>query len=87
MMKDTLEFLKARSQKDPGFTFEILIVDDGSQDLTVRVALEIAQLEANKDIRVLSFEKNRGKGGAVIQVNWQDVNVQLKANNPSEKNG
>jgi hypothetical protein len=29
----------------------------------------MAQLEANKDIRVLSFEKNRGKGGAVIQVN------------------
>ncbi|KAK3811224.1 MAG: nucleotide-diphospho-sugar transferase [Benniella sp.] len=67
MMKETLEFLNARSQKDPSFTFEILIVDDGSQDSTVRVALEMAQLEANKDIRVLSFEKNRGKGGAVIQ--------------------
>ncbi|KAG0006929.1 dolichyl-phosphate beta-glucosyltransferase [Modicella reniformis] len=67
MMKETLEFLKARSQKDPSFTFEILIVDDGSQDSTVHVALEMAQLEANRDIRVLSFEKNRGKGGAVIQ--------------------
>ncbi|KAF9362809.1 dolichyl-phosphate beta-glucosyltransferase [Mortierella sp. NVP85] len=67
MMKETLEFLNARSQKDPSFTFEILIVDDGSQDSTVHVALEMAQLEANKDIRVLSFEKNRGKGGAVIQ--------------------
>ncbi|KAG0233368.1 dolichyl-phosphate beta-glucosyltransferase [Mortierella sp. GBA43] len=67
MMKETLEFLNARAKKDPSFTYEILIVDDGSQDTTVRVALELAQLEANKDIRVLSFEKNRGKGGAVIQ--------------------
>ena len=68
MMKETVDFLKARSKRDPSFTYEILIVDDGSQDTTVRVALEMAQLEANQDIRVLSFEMNRGKGGAVIQV-------------------
>ncbi|ORZ21722.1 nucleotide-diphospho-sugar transferase [Lobosporangium transversale] len=67
MMKETLHFLNARAQKDLSFTFEILIVDDGSQDQTVKAALEIAQQEQNKDIRVLSFEKNRGKGGAVIQ--------------------
>ncbi|KAG0315986.1 dolichyl-phosphate beta-glucosyltransferase [Dissophora globulifera] len=67
MMKETLEFLQARAKKDPAFTYEILIVDDGSPDATVRVALELAQLEANKDIRVLSLESNRGKGGAVIQ--------------------
>ncbi|KAF9432660.1 dolichyl-phosphate beta-glucosyltransferase [Entomortierella beljakovae] len=67
MMKETLDFLKARSEKDPSFTYEILIVDDGSQDSTVRTALEIAKKDSNKDIHVLSFEKNRGKGGAVIQ--------------------
>jgi len=70
MMKETLDFLKARSESDPQFTYEILIVDDGSQDSTVRVALEIAQQERNSDIRVLSFEKNRGKGGAVAQVHF-----------------
>lgn len=68
MMKETLDFLKAKAKKIPGFSYEILIVDDGSQDGTVRVALELAQLEKDKDIRVVSFEKNRGKGGAVIQV-------------------
>jgi len=68
MMKETLDFLKAKAKKEAGFTYEILIVDDGSQDGTVRVALELAQQEKDKDIRVLSFEKNRGKGGAVIQV-------------------
>ncbi|KAF9161246.1 dolichyl-phosphate beta-glucosyltransferase [Mortierella sp. AD011] len=67
MMKETLDFLKARSQKDSNFSYEILIVDDGSQDSTVRIALEIAKEDSNKDIRVLSFEKNRGKGGAVMQ--------------------
>ena len=75
MMKETLDFLKAKATKDPSFTYEILLVDDGSQDSTVRVALEIAKAEANKDIRVLSFEKNRGKGGAVIQVNESKSNV------------
>ncbi|KAG0219831.1 dolichyl-phosphate beta-glucosyltransferase [Mortierella sp. NVP41] len=67
MMKETLDFLKDKAKREPGFTYEILIVDDGSQDSTVRVALEMAQQENNKDIRVLSFEKNRGKGGAVMQ--------------------
>ncbi|KAG9065377.1 dolichyl-phosphate beta-glucosyltransferase [Linnemannia hyalina] len=67
MMKETLDFLKEKAHKDSAFSYEILIVDDGSQDLTVRVALEMAQEEGIQDIRVLSFEKNRGKGGAVIQ--------------------
>ncbi|KAF9132994.1 dolichyl-phosphate beta-glucosyltransferase [Mortierella sp. 14UC] len=67
MMKETLDFLKEKSNRVAGFTYEILIVDDGSQDSTVRVALEMAQKEGIQDIRVLSFEKNRGKGGAVIQ--------------------
>ncbi|KAF8930166.1 dolichyl-phosphate beta-glucosyltransferase [Haplosporangium gracile] len=67
MMKETLDFLKEKAHKDLTFSYEILIVDDGSQDSTVRVALEMAQQEDIKDIRVLSFEKNRGKGGAVIQ--------------------
>ncbi|KAF9401644.1 dolichyl-phosphate beta-glucosyltransferase, partial [Podila epigama] len=67
MLKETMDFLKAKTKADPSFTYEILLVDDGSQDSTVRITLEFAQSEANKDIRVLSFEKNRGKGGAVIQ--------------------
>ncbi|KAF9188610.1 dolichyl-phosphate beta-glucosyltransferase [Haplosporangium sp. Z 767] len=67
MLTETLDFLKTRAHKDSSFTYEILILDDGSQDGTVRVALEMAQQQDIKDIRVLSFEKNRGKGGAVIQ--------------------
>ncbi|KAF9585428.1 dolichyl-phosphate beta-glucosyltransferase [Lunasporangiospora selenospora] len=72
MLKETLEYLDGRSLATKGakgqpFSYEILIVDDGSQDKTVSIALEIAKRESKAEIRVLSFEKNRGKGGAVIQ--------------------
>jgi dolichyl-phosphate beta-glucosyltransferase len=46
--------------------YEILLVDDGSRDKTVEVALRISQKHELHDIlRVVSLEKNRGKGGAV----------------------
>ncbi|KAF9928301.1 dolichyl-phosphate beta-glucosyltransferase [Linnemannia zychae] len=67
MMEEALDYMKNKEKKDPSFTYEILIVDDGSHDSTIRVTLEMAQRENIKDIRVLSLENNRGKGGAVIQ--------------------
>ena len=46
--------------------YEILIVDDGSRDRTVEVALSFSRKHALHDIlRVVKLEKNRGKGGAV----------------------
>ncbi|KAG6038388.1 hypothetical protein E4U41_004228 [Claviceps citrina] len=46
--------------------YEILIVDDGSSDKTVDVALDFAQKRGLHDIlRVVSLVKNRGKGGSV----------------------
>lgn len=52
-------------------TWEIIVVDDGSRDDTVKVALEMAK-EIN-EIKVLVFEQNRGKGGAVMQVHGSTV--------------
>jgi dolichyl-phosphate beta-glucosyltransferase len=47
--------------------YEILIVDDGSRDRTVEVALSFARKHGLHDVlRVVKLAKNRGKGGAVI---------------------
>jgi dolichyl-phosphate beta-glucosyltransferase len=41
-----------------GKSFEIIVVNDGSQDGTARVAQEL-------DVRLIDLQPNRGKGGAV----------------------
>ena len=46
-------------------SFEILIVDDGSQDGTSSTALQLAHKYSTSDIKVVTLEKNVGKGGAV----------------------
>lgn len=38
MMDETLQYLKERAAADPKFTWEIIIVDDGSPDRTSAVA-------------------------------------------------
>lgn len=51
---------------DTATGYEILIVNDGSRDRTVDVALEFARKKGLHDVlRVVSLEKNRGKGGGV----------------------
>ncbi|KAK2613546.1 hypothetical protein N8I77_000453 [Diaporthe amygdali] len=46
--------------------YEIIIVNDGSRDKTVDVALDFSRKHNLHDIlRVVNLEKNRGKGGAV----------------------
>ncbi|TGJ78652.1 hypothetical protein E0Z10_g10111 [Xylaria hypoxylon] len=46
--------------------YEIIIVNDGSSDKTVDVALQFAREHGLHDIlRVVTLEKNRGKGGGV----------------------
>ena len=70
MLTETIEFLQEKKQQDKTFTYEIIIVDDGSRDQTVQVAFDFAKEHKEKDvdIRILALEKNRGKGGAVTQV-------------------
>lgn len=65
MLEETMAYLEERQNNDECFTYEVIIVDDGSKDATSKVGLEWSKkYDANK-IRVLTFEKNRGKGGAV----------------------
>lgn len=68
MMSETVAFLEERKAQQKTFTYEIIIVDDGSRDNTKEVAMEFAQQHKYADIRLLALEKNRGKGGAVTQV-------------------
>jgi dolichyl-phosphate beta-glucosyltransferase len=55
-----LAFLKNQS-----FTFELIVVDDGSRDATVRVVE--ATIHGNDAARLIRYTPNRGKGYAVRQ--------------------
>lgn len=69
MLKETVEYLEAQKKNDKNYTYEIILVDDGSRDNTIDVALDFAKTVPEVDIRILALDKNRGKGGAVTQVN------------------
>ena len=63
MLNDTLRYLHERETADPFFTWEILIVDDGSKDHTCDVVLSYAR--NNPQIRLLRQPVNMGKGAAI----------------------
>ena len=67
MLEETIDFLQSKSESSSGFTYEIIVVDDGSKDNTKQVAAVIARQRQCGQLRVLVMEKNRGKGGAVTQ--------------------
>ncbi|KAG2780056.1 hypothetical protein PC129_g1806 [Phytophthora cactorum] len=64
-IKDTVAFLDEKKQKDPSFTYEIIIVDDCSTDRTVDVVMKEVQKYSVDRIRLLKLQKNHGKGGAI----------------------
>ena len=51
-----------------GFTYEVVIVDDGSTDKTYEVAVGYTKKYGDDLIRVCKLFKNCGKGGAVRKV-------------------
>ncbi|KAG1055455.1 hypothetical protein G6F46_002016 [Rhizopus delemar] len=67
MLEEAVEYLEQQKKLDQTYTYEIIIVDDGSRDNTIDVAVKFAKEHPNSDIRLLAMEKNRGKGGAVTQ--------------------
>jgi len=70
-LKDTFQFLESKIRQNPNFKCEMLIVDDGSTDNTVGVAVDFMKEYINKnpniDIQILQLIKNKGKGFAVKQ--------------------
>jgi dolichyl-phosphate beta-glucosyltransferase len=75
MLKEAIAFLDAEYGRVPrksngkttkGGGYEILIVNDGSKDRTVDVALSFSRRNGLHDIlRICTLKQNRGKGGAV----------------------
>ncbi|KAI5612999.1 dolichyl-phosphate beta-glucosyltransferase [Silurus asotus] len=65
MMEETMEYLEKRRKKNNSFTYEVIIVDDGSKDKTTEVGLGYTKKYGEDKVRVLTLMKNRGKGGAV----------------------
>ncbi|XP_028839145.1 dolichyl-phosphate beta-glucosyltransferase [Denticeps clupeoides] len=65
MMDETMEYLEKRQKQQPSFTYEVIVVDDGSKDKTTEVALGYTRKYGADKVRVLTLARNRGKGGAV----------------------
>ncbi|XP_039728911.1 dolichyl-phosphate beta-glucosyltransferase isoform X3 [Pteropus medius] len=65
MMDEALGYLEERQKQDPTFTYEVIVVDDGSKDQTSKVAFKYCQKYGSDKVRVITLVKNRGKGGAV----------------------
>lgn len=67
MMDATLAYLRKRRQADSTFSYECIIVDDGSRDNTYEVAMQYTASEGSDVVRVMKLKQNQGKGGAVQQ--------------------
>ncbi|XP_017047802.1 dolichyl-phosphate beta-glucosyltransferase [Drosophila ficusphila] len=65
MLDECLAFLEQKSGGSPTFSYEVIVVSDGSQDATVKVALGYSKKHGAEKVRVLELIENRGKGGAV----------------------
>lgn len=55
------------SKQQNGFSYEVIVVDDGSRDQTVDVATRYVQTYSTERVRVLRMRRNSGKGAAVRQ--------------------
>ena len=62
MLDSCLGYLGERRESDPNFTFEVIVVDDGSKDRTPDVAFEYTKKFTEETIRVLKLPQNVGKG-------------------------
>lgn len=79
MLNEAINYLEARQKQKPvllnetpynisskkPFTYEIIIVDDGSQDGTTICGLKYRKEFGDEKVRVITLDTNRGKGGAV----------------------
>uniref|UniRef100_A0A182QSL6 Dolichyl-phosphate beta-glucosyltransferase n=1 Tax=Anopheles farauti TaxID=69004 RepID=A0A182QSL6_9DIPT len=65
MLDECMEYLEKRARDERDFTYEVIVVSDGSRDRTVAVAMKYVEKYGTEKMRVLDLIQNRGKGGAV----------------------
>ncbi|PNX97963.1 dolichyl-phosphate beta-glucosyltransferase-like protein [Trifolium pratense] len=64
-LEETMIYLQQRASKDPSFSYEVVIIDDGSTDGTKRVAFEFVRKYTVDKVRVILLGRNHGKGEAI----------------------
>ncbi|KAB2634383.1 dolichyl-phosphate beta-glucosyltransferase-like [Pyrus ussuriensis x Pyrus communis] len=64
-LDETMNYLQQRAAKDKSFTYEVVIVDDGSVDGTKRVAFEFIKKYTVDNMRIILLGRNHGKGEAI----------------------
>lgn len=61
-----MDYCEARERASKGsWTYEVIVVDDGSKDKTLDEALKVTEKFGTDKVRVLSLLENSGKGAAV----------------------
>ncbi|XP_058181748.1 uncharacterized protein LOC131300095 [Rhododendron vialii] len=64
-LDETLNYLQQRAAKEKSFSYEVVIVDDGSADGTKRVAFDFVRKYTVENVRVILLGRNHGKGEAI----------------------
>ncbi|KAJ6429148.1 hypothetical protein OIU84_020725 [Salix udensis] len=64
-LDETINYLQERAGKDKSFTYEVVIVDDGSDDATKQVAFDFVKKYTVDNVRVILLGRNHGKGEAI----------------------
>ncbi|KAJ2076952.1 dolichyl-phosphate beta-glucosyltransferase [Coemansia sp. RSA 988] len=67
LLEDVRVYVQTRRKTEPGFSYELIIMDDGSTDKTLDVAMEYARMHGMRELKGVQHVINRGKGGAVTQ--------------------
>ena len=58
MLHETIDVLADKKKSQPSYTYEIIIVDDGSKDNTTEVALNYSKETSTENCRVLTLGKS-----------------------------
>ncbi|XP_062092677.1 uncharacterized protein LOC133798420 [Humulus lupulus] len=64
-LDEMMNYLQHRAARDKSFSYEVVIVDDGSADGTKRVAFEYVRKYNVDNVRVILLGRNHGKGEAI----------------------